>query len=85
MLYLIVSIYINYVALHSFSFIPDMIRSCFQSSPPHILKSLPASIRLPKNFQPVGTSNISLPLAAATLMNRTCPKPISAYKNTIFY
>lgn len=30
-------------------------------------ESRPASIRLPKNFHPVGTSNISTPLSLATL------------------
>jgi len=35
-------------------------------SSPHN-ESRPASMRLPKNFQPVGTSNISLPSSLATL------------------
>jgi hypothetical protein len=42
-------------------------------SSPHSDKR-PASIRFPKNFHPVGTSNISMRLSAATLQQRHSSK-----------
>ena len=43
---------------------------CPKLSSPHNDNRL-ASIKFPKNFQPVGTSNISKPLALATLQDET--------------
>lgn len=58
----------HYTSFHEMCKRPNLIWSepVPKLSSPH-KDSRPASIRLPKNFQPVGTSNISFPLFLATL------------------
>jgi len=46
---------------------------------------LPASSKLPKNFQPVGVSKHSLPLAAATLSTAPLVGMLRAYPLTGFF